>query len=70
MSLEIIKKIISEEIDKSLKKDAWAGGDNLIKSKQHVPENVDADEENPVVKPENIKLSKKQLREIIKQIIK
>jgi len=60
MSLDLIKKIIEEEIrnvldyktpsDVEVVKDAWAGGPDLEDPVEHIPEDVPADVETPQAK--------------------
>jgi hypothetical protein len=67
MSIDLIKKIIEEEVKNALDydkpsevktvEDAFDGGDNLEEPNEHVPEDVPADAEKPQAKVQNIKES-------------
>jgi ABC-type Zn2+ transport system substrate-binding protein/surface adhesin len=70
MSIELIKKIIGEEVENALSyekpsdvktvEDAFSGGENLEEPTEHVPEDVPAEVEEPQAKVQKINDAKNE----------
>tara|TARA_R110002073_G_scaffold311251_1_gene482257 strand:+ start:330 stop:836 length:507 start_codon:yes stop_codon:yes gene_type:complete len=68
MTIELIKKIIEEEVENALSyekpsevetvEDAFSGGDNIEDPTEHIPEDVPADSDKPQAKVQSIKNAK------------